>query len=71
MNGTTVSVNPATINTARAGVVITASGGGVLGQSIPFTVNPDALDHFAVTNTTDGNSSPTVRPTAAGRDILE
>lgn len=54
---TNVTVNNATITKAQSGVRITANGGGAIGQSPSFTVNPAALDHFAVTNATGGNIS--------------
>jgi hypothetical protein len=43
------------ITKAQSGVMITVSGSGKLGQSNSFTVNPAALDHFVVTNTSSGN----------------
>ncbi len=50
---------PATITKAHPNVVITASdGSGHFGQSNTFAVTHNALDHFAVTNVTNGNILP-------------
>ncbi|MEK7729271.1 MAG: hypothetical protein AAB354_12725, partial [candidate division KSB1 bacterium] len=46
----------ATLTKASPGVVISANdGNGHLGQSASFAVAHSALDHFTMTNTTDGN----------------
>ncbi|MDZ7409441.1 MAG: hypothetical protein ONB51_09395 [candidate division KSB1 bacterium] len=49
------TISDARITKAQTGVVITASGSGKVGQSAAFTVNPDLLDHFSLTNTS-GNA---------------
>jgi len=48
---TSRTIIDAKITKAQSGVVITASGSGKIGQSAAFTVNPDTLHHFSVTNT--------------------
>lgn len=48
---TSRTIADAYITKAQSGVVITASGSGKVGQSAAFTVNPDLLDHFSLTNT--------------------
>lgn len=45
------TITNARITKAQAGVVITASGSGKAVQSNAFTVNPDLLHHFSITNT--------------------
>ncbi len=47
------TITNARITKAQAGVVITASGSGKAGLSNAFTVNPDFLSHFRITNTSD------------------
>ncbi|KAA3619794.1 MAG: hypothetical protein DWQ05_03475 [Calditrichaeota bacterium] len=61
----TVSVTNTTINTANTGVTITATDGAASGTSNSFNVNPDAIDHFTVTNTSDG----TIATQTAGVDF--
>lgn len=51
-----VRTQSVTITRARSGAVIFVNDGvGHLGTSSSFTVNPGALDHFAVTNTADAD----------------
>ncbi|MDZ7345069.1 MAG: hypothetical protein ONA90_11220, partial [candidate division KSB1 bacterium] len=50
-----VTVSNAKITKAMTGVRITAISGSVNGASNDFTVNPNVLHHFAVTNSGGGN----------------
>ncbi|MGH7601659.1 MAG: beta strand repeat-containing protein, partial [bacterium] len=59
----TQSATDVQIKKAQSGVIITASGSGKIGQSAPFLVNPGALHHFLVTNT---SGSSIVSPQTAG-----
>ncbi|MCA9731452.1 MAG: S-layer family protein [Deferribacteres bacterium] len=52
--GGTITISNANITTAMASTSITATFGSVIGSSNTFTVNPAAIDHFTVTDTSDG-----------------
>ncbi|MDZ7304104.1 MAG: hypothetical protein ONB44_18415, partial [candidate division KSB1 bacterium] len=72
----TQTVSDVKINKAQSGVFVTASGSGKNGFSNNFTVNPAALDHFTVTNTTGGNIISQTAGTAfnirvEARDVYE
>ncbi|MCI0693166.1 hypothetical protein L0337_14325 [candidate division KSB1 bacterium] len=54
MNGVSVTVNNAQITLAQTGVVITATGGGKNGASLPFTVQPGALSRVRIVEGTGG-----------------
>jgi len=62
-NQATQTINNANITKAQASVQLTASGSGKIGQSNVFAVNAAALDHFLVTNTSDGDI---ISPQTAG-----
>ncbi len=53
-NQVSQTINDARITKALANVEIYANGSGKTATSLPFSVSPAALDHFVVTNTTNG-----------------
>lgn len=64
------TINDARITKALANVEIYANGSGKTATSQPFSVSPAALDHFVVTNTTNGAIATQIAGTAFNIKIV-